>query len=219
MPTAIAFLRAINVGGRFIKMAELAAHFETLGLADVSTYINSGNVLFTTRALDLSQLAARIERDLEPLLGFKSEVFLRTPSEVHAVAAAALSHRPAVPESGEVNVAFLTAELNSEQLNTLLSLRTDIDDFAHAGREVALLLQTPQQRLGDLVRSFLAYPSSLIGLEISDLTLDVVQLAEELQLPLAHLAAVVGPQFMELAPGMGQTPCLGHAQLEAGVVA
>jgi uncharacterized protein (DUF1697 family) len=144
VPTAIAFLRAINVGGRFIKMAELAAHFETLGLTDVSTYINSGNVLFTTRARDLSQLAARIERDLEPLLGFRSEVFLRTPSEVHAVAAAALSHRSAVPESGEVNVAFLTAELNSEQLNTLLSLRTDIDDFAHAGREVYWLCKGNQ---------------------------------------------------------------------------
>jgi uncharacterized protein (DUF1697 family) len=53
--TAVAFLRAINVGGRFIKMAELAAHFESLGLADVSTYINSGNVLFSTRVRNLSQ--------------------------------------------------------------------------------------------------------------------------------------------------------------------
>ena len=41
-------------------------------------------------------------------------------------------------------MAFLTAELNSEQLNTLLSLRTDIDDFAHAGREVYWLCKGNQ---------------------------------------------------------------------------
>ena len=144
MPTAVAFLRAINVSGRFIKMAELAAHFESLGLADVSTYINSGNVLFTTRVRNLPQLAARIERDLEPLLGFKSEVFLRTPSELHAIASAALSHRSAVPESGEVNVAFLPAGLNSEQQNALHSLRTDLDEFSHNGREVYWLCKGNQ---------------------------------------------------------------------------
>ncbi len=144
MPTAVAFLRAINVSGRFIKMAELAAHFEALGLADVSTYINSGNVLFTTRVRNLPQLAARIERDLEPLLGFKSEVFLRTPAELHAIASTALSHRSAVPESGEVNVAFLPAGLNPEQQNTLQSLRTDLDEFAHSGQEVYWLCKGNQ---------------------------------------------------------------------------
>jgi uncharacterized protein (DUF1697 family) len=144
VPTAVAFLRAINVGGRFIKMAELAAHFESLGLAEVSTYINSGNVLFATRARNFSQLAVKIERDLEPLLGFKSEVFLRTPSEVHAIAAAAQSHRSAVPASGEVNVAFLAAPLVSEQLTALQSLQTDLDEFAHNGREVYWLCKGNQ---------------------------------------------------------------------------
>lgn len=144
MAIAVAFLRAINVGGRFIKMAELAAHFESLGLADVSTYINSGNVLFTTRARNLSDLAARIERDLEPLLGFKSEVFLRTAPDVHAIAATAHSHRLAVPESGEVNVAFLSAPLDSEQLRALQSLRTDLDEFAHSEREVYWLCKGNQ---------------------------------------------------------------------------
>jgi uncharacterized protein (DUF1697 family) len=144
MPTAVAFLRAINVGGRFIKMADLAAHFESLGLTDASTYINSGNVLFTTRVRDHSKLAARIERDLEPLLGFKSEVFLRTASEVHAIAATAQSHRSAVPSSGEVNVAFLAAPLAPDQLDALQSLKTDLDEFAHNEREVYWLCKGNQ---------------------------------------------------------------------------
>ena len=50
MPRCIAFLRAVNVGGRLVKMDALRSAFEALDLADVSTFIASGNVLFETRA-------------------------------------------------------------------------------------------------------------------------------------------------------------------------
>ena len=136
MPTVVAFLRAINVGGRFLKMADLAAHFTSLGLADVSTVINSGNVLFETRATRLDRLESTLARGLEPLLGFKSEVFLRSSKEVHAIAAAAEAHRARLPAQGEVNVAFLNAPLSAEQATALAALQTDLDDFAHTGREI-----------------------------------------------------------------------------------
>jgi uncharacterized protein (DUF1697 family) len=136
MSTVVAFLRAINVGGRFIKMADLGAHFEHLGLEKVSTYINSGNVLFDTRARDLSKLGAKIEEQLEPLLGFRSEVFLRSASEVHTVAKLAVEHRNSVPDSGEVNVAFLLVPLTAEQRSSLMELRTNLDDFSYSGSEV-----------------------------------------------------------------------------------
>ncbi len=51
LPYCVAFLRAINVGGRFLKMAALAEHCRALGLADVQTYINSGNVIFLPQPL------------------------------------------------------------------------------------------------------------------------------------------------------------------------
>jgi uncharacterized protein (DUF1697 family) len=142
--TVVAFLRAINVAGRFIKMADLAAHFEHLGLQKVSTYINSGNVLFYTRTRSLSKLATKIEVQLEPLLGFRSEVFLRSASEVHAVAKLAVEHRNSVPESGEVNVAFLPAPLTTEQQSALMELRTNLDDFSHSGSEIYWLCKGNQ---------------------------------------------------------------------------
>ena len=144
MATIIAFLRAINVGGRFIKMATLRSHFEDLGVNDVSTYINSGNVLFSTRARDLRKLEATIERGLEPLLGFKSEVFLRTADEVHAVASQAASHRRTVPEFGEVNVAFVTKPLEPSQVSLLYEFRNDVDDFSYDGREIYWLCKARQ---------------------------------------------------------------------------
>ncbi len=125
-------------------MAELAAHFSSLGLADVSTYINSGNVLFSSRATRLDGLAATIERDLEPLLGFKSEVFLRSAKEVHSIAAAAQEHRSRIPPEGEVNVAFLTQALSHEQSAALAALKTDLDDFTHSDREIYWLCRGNQ---------------------------------------------------------------------------
>jgi uncharacterized protein (DUF1697 family) len=62
----VALLRGINVGGKtLIKMAELKACVEALGLDDVSTYIASGNVLFESSERDAAKLEAKIERALE----------------------------------------------------------------------------------------------------------------------------------------------------------
>lgn len=132
----VAFLRAINVGGRFLKMDALAAHFEDLGFSEVSTFINSGNVLFHSRARDLPALAVRTEPALQAKLGFLSEVFLRRASQVQAIAEEAVALQEGLGSSGEVNVAFLSQALSDAQWSELKRLRTDLDDFAHTGQEV-----------------------------------------------------------------------------------
>ena len=50
MPRYVAFLRAVNVGGRLVKMDELRGLFGEAGLRDVETFIASGNVIFSTTA-------------------------------------------------------------------------------------------------------------------------------------------------------------------------
>ena len=50
MPRYIAFLRAVNVGGRIVKMDELREHFAAAGFSDVETFIASGNVIFSSSA-------------------------------------------------------------------------------------------------------------------------------------------------------------------------
>ncbi len=106
--------------------------------------MNSGNVLFSSRATRLDRLAATIERDLQPLLGFKSEVFLRSAKEVHRVATAAQEHRSRIPPEGEVNVAFLTQPLSLEQATALAAMKTELDDFAHSNREIYWLCRGNQ---------------------------------------------------------------------------
>jgi uncharacterized protein (DUF1697 family) len=82
----LALLRGINVGGQsMVKMADLRATFEGLGLKDVRTYINSGNVLFETRAKVRRRLVRRIEAAIEPLIGQPVAVLLRTREEMDAL--------------------------------------------------------------------------------------------------------------------------------------
>ena len=135
MPTYVAFLRAINVGGRFVRMAALAEHFRTLGHGDVQTYIGSGNVVFRSASRNAGALATAIEQGLSPLLGFETHAFVRSAAQVHEVASRgmALASDPAL---ADVNVAFLGAALTADQQATLNTLRSAVDDFVVQGTEV-----------------------------------------------------------------------------------
>jgi uncharacterized protein (DUF1697 family) len=75
--TYVAFLRGVNVGGKgIVSMAAIKEALLALGLSDVRTYINSGNVIFSTRASDAEPLTARIEKALEEHTGMTIKVLV-----------------------------------------------------------------------------------------------------------------------------------------------
>jgi uncharacterized protein (DUF1697 family) len=75
--TYVAFLRGVNVGGKgIVSMSAIKACLVALGLSDVRTYINSGNVIFSTRASDAQRLTARIEKALEQHTGMAIKVIV-----------------------------------------------------------------------------------------------------------------------------------------------
>jgi uncharacterized protein (DUF1697 family) len=80
----VALLRAVNVGGRVVKMERLRALFEELRFRNVRTYIQSGNVFFETAAKDRAALTRKIERHLAAELGFETAAFVRTIEELEA---------------------------------------------------------------------------------------------------------------------------------------
>ena len=144
MPRFIAFLRAINVGGRTVTMARLREEFEALGLTDVETFIASGNVIFTSRPTALAALEKKVEARLRASLGFEVATFIRTDAEVAAVAgykAFAASH---VRGAGALCVGFLAGPLDAAATRALMAFKTDIDDFHTKGREVYWLCKTKQ---------------------------------------------------------------------------
>jgi uncharacterized protein (DUF1697 family) len=83
----IALLRAVNVGGRKLRMSELKAIAEELGLAKARTFIASGNLLFTSSASE-ERLRRMLERRLAEHMHADVPVMLRTAEEMAEVAAA-----------------------------------------------------------------------------------------------------------------------------------
>ena len=69
MPRYVALLRAVNVGGRVVKMDQLRALFEAMKFKHVETFIASGNVVFDARTDDASALEQANETHLQRPLG------------------------------------------------------------------------------------------------------------------------------------------------------
>jgi uncharacterized protein (DUF1697 family) len=134
MKRYIAFLRAINVGGTtIIKMSDLKRMFESFGLENVQTYIQTGNVIFESDESKASVLEEQVEHQLEKAIGKRIRLFVRTTREVSGMVEAC----PFAPQEGEtVHVAILEKKPDKKSIDALLSLRSEADDFAVMGREV-----------------------------------------------------------------------------------
>jgi uncharacterized protein (DUF1697 family) len=144
MPRLIAFLRAINVGGRNVTMKELRGVFEAVGLKEVETFIASGNVIFTSRSEDLAALHQKIENQLQRSLGYEVRAFLRTVSEVAAIARYKPFNESQLSSAIALNVAFLADPLSAQLQKSVMALKSGIDDFHVHGREVYWLCKTKQ---------------------------------------------------------------------------
>ena len=82
----IAFLRAINVGGHTVKMDVLRQQFEMLGFLKVETFIASGNMIFESPQKNTRALEKTVEQQLRAALGYEVATFIRTATELSAIA-------------------------------------------------------------------------------------------------------------------------------------
>lgn len=87
MTRMIALLRAVNVGGRKLPMAELRALCGELGWEDARTYIQSGNLVFTAPGKP-EALEAKLEKAIKDRFGLDVPVIVRTAAQWSAYAAA-----------------------------------------------------------------------------------------------------------------------------------
>ena len=146
MASHVALLRGINVGGRNkVPMAELREVVAALGHTGVSTYIQSGNVLFSTADTDTAALAAALETSIGERFGIWASVVVLSRDELAGV----LAGNPYQDEPNPrlVHVVFLTAEPPSELLERIAAAegaaaaKGSRDTVRAAGR--ALYLHTP----------------------------------------------------------------------------
>ena len=143
---AVAFLRAVNVGGRNrVPMKELREVFESLGLTDVGTYVQSGNVVFTAPSKGAAALAASLEQAVADAIGVQAKVLLRTRAELAKIAGAHPFSDDA-DEPRHLHVLFLRDRPTKAKVGRLEADRFLPDRFAVEGREVFVHYPNGQAR-------------------------------------------------------------------------
>jgi uncharacterized protein (DUF1697 family) len=136
MPSHVAFLRGMNLGGRRIKNAELSDEFEALGFAEVACFRASGNVVFSAKGSE-AKLRSEIESGLGEALGYEVPVFLRSAKELSALSA----HEPfgaaeVKASKGKLQVALLPKKPRAKACKQALAEGSDEDRLAIEGREL-----------------------------------------------------------------------------------
>ncbi len=127
----VALLRGVNVGGKNnLSMSALKTNLSNAGFQDVTTYINSGNVIFTTSEVDPRKLEIKIERLLATGHQLECKVVVRSLSEMKKL----VDRLPASWKGDEEwahNVIFLRHSVDSRDVLKELAPKTDIEKVVY----------------------------------------------------------------------------------------
>ena len=127
----VALLRGVNVGGKnMISMSSLKESFETIGFKHVTTYINSGNIIFKTKEGDARKLERKIEQMLSSDYQLESKVVVRSLSEMEKLVES-LPPSWNNDSSRKFNVMFLRHSIDSEEILGELPARSDVEEVAY----------------------------------------------------------------------------------------
>jgi uncharacterized protein (DUF1697 family) len=129
----VALLRGINVGGKnLIKMTDLRGCFADMGFTEVETYIQSGNVVFSTKQASKARLTKTIETTLSDAFRYDSLVVLVSAGELEHVVAQAPDAFGKSPDRYRYDVLFVRAPLTTNAALEQVSTKPGVDTV-HAG--------------------------------------------------------------------------------------
>ncbi len=150
-PTYLALLRGVNVGGHTVKMERLRELFSELGLANVRSYIQSGNISFQTAETDRHALSRNIEAHLCRSLGYEVPVFLRTLAEFeHALELDPFQAGEATPDT-RLFIVFVSKPLPSDLSLPVHSPAGDFEIVQTTPGEAFVVLRLVNGRPGNPV--------------------------------------------------------------------
>jgi uncharacterized protein (DUF1697 family) len=136
VPRFVALLRSVNVAGHGrLAMNELRASFEALGSTDVTTYIQTGNVLFTTTTKSEKALAATIEQRLAEDFGDSPAVLVRSVADLRRVGSSS-PYAKAGADPARHHVTFLATVPTKAALEALTLPPSGRDELVVDGKEV-----------------------------------------------------------------------------------
>jgi len=150
--TFVAFLGGVNVGGHRVSMPALRGEFEALGYSDVSTFIASGNVVFTASGR-ATALERAVEAQLGKALGYEVPTFVRTPAELTKVTRSTPFR--SVPSGSTQLIGFLRDAPPAPIARAVEALSNDVDRFVVDGKHLHWLVRGGGQMLSKVKRGVL----------------------------------------------------------------
>ena len=136
MTTFVALFRGINVGGnRLVKMTDLKVLHELLGLKNVTTYIQSGNVIFTRDDTDEIQLQKDIENAFDEKFGFHAHVVVRSSTDLQEILAKTPFQGQDDKEPKQIAVVFLATQPDSTFQQALFDAYNGPEEIFILGKE------------------------------------------------------------------------------------
>jgi uncharacterized protein (DUF1697 family) len=132
----VALLRGINVGGKnIIRMTDLKGCFERQGYAEVSTYIQSGNVLFCSTDTDVDRLTDAVEQMLSKQFGYTARVVVVSHAALKQVVENAPDGFGTRPAKYRYDVIFLRKPLTAREALKSVTTKEGVDRV-DAGKQV-----------------------------------------------------------------------------------
>jgi uncharacterized protein (DUF1697 family) len=154
----VALLRGINVGGNnIIKMVDLKACFEKMGFSDVSTFIQSGNVIFRSPETNLTKLTEKVEKTLSKQFSYQSTVVVVSDLELKAAVKKAPKGFGEEPKKYRYDVIFLKAPLSGKEAIKEIKVREGVDEVA-AGKNVLYFWRTEENITKSYVSKIILLP-------------------------------------------------------------
>ncbi|HET6622591.1 MAG TPA: DUF1697 domain-containing protein [Candidatus Saccharimonadales bacterium] len=127
----VALLRGINVGGNNkISMFELKACFEKLGFGDVKTYINSGNIIFSTSKSDETRLVRSIENCIKDKFNLDIPVVIRSNQQIAEVVKA-IPKEWVNNQAMRTDVLFLWTEVDGPEVLEEIKTNPEVDNLIY----------------------------------------------------------------------------------------
>ncbi|MCG8485189.1 MAG: DUF1697 domain-containing protein [Clostridia bacterium] len=142
MERYIALLRGINVGGkRIIKMDDLKTVLSSIGLKNIITYIQSGNIIFDCPKSNIQVLEEKMKKEIFKSFGFEVPVIIRTHEEYIALT----DRNPffnAESDTSKLVITFLQQKPNAEDIRITEKLDFPPDKFQIKGKEVFIYCES-----------------------------------------------------------------------------
>lgn len=133
----VALLRGINVGGNAkVEMVRLKKVFEALGYEKVSTYINSGNVIFEAEQKDMKKLTHEIEKAIKEAFGFEVKTLVRDAKNLQELAKKIPSEWANTPEQ-KTDILFLWEDFDNKKSLELIQVAKGVDTLLYLPGAIA----------------------------------------------------------------------------------